>query len=54
MVQLMEAAHRRGLERIEGDILADNRELLSLAESLSFEILTSDEDPTLGHVSKRL
>jgi len=54
MDQLMEAARRRGLERIEGDILANNHEMLSLAESLSFETLPNGDDPTLRQVSKRL
>jgi len=54
MEQLMEAARHRGLELIEGDVLADNHEMLALAKSLKFETTVSDDDVTVRHVWKRL
>lgn len=54
MAQLMEIARNRDLKRMEGDILADNHEMLALAEELGFSSRVSLDDPGVRHVSKRL
>jgi acetyltransferase len=54
MSQLMEAARDRGLRTMEGDVLADNHEMLLLVRSLDFTIRPSEEDPTVKRVLKRL
>lgn len=45
---LIAEAFRRGLERIEGLVLADNREMLQLAQARGFSVLESDEGPTVS------
>lgn len=54
MAQLIEAARDRGLRVMEGDILADNYEMLTLAESLGFTVTTTDEDPKVKHARRGL
>jgi len=44
--KLIEAAHRRRVKRLYGDILATNRPMLELARKLGFE-LGRHEDPTI-------
>lgn len=44
---LVVEARRRGLQRIEGLVLADNPEMIRLAEAQGFSILDSDEGPTI-------
>lgn len=54
MARLMEIARARGLEEIEGEVLAANQEMLSMAAKLGFRVSVSDEDPKLKHISRRL
>ncbi len=54
MEQLMEAARDKGLETIEGEILANNHEMLALARSLRFSIHTAEEDATVKRAVRRL
>jgi acetyltransferase len=46
LAKLIEAARRRGVQRLYGDILAINRPMLELARKLGFE-LGRHEDPTI-------
>jgi acetyltransferase len=52
MQGLMDAARDRGLEVMEGEVLASNRRMLKLCEGLGFRLLQGGEDPEL--VSVRL
>lgn len=54
MEQLIGAARHRGLDLIEGDILANNHEMLALAKSLNFETRVNEDDLTVRHVWRRL
>lgn len=54
MARLMEIARARGLEEIEGEVLAANQEMLAMAAKLGFKVTVSDEDPKLKHISRRL
>ncbi len=54
MTQLMEAARGRGLKVMEGDILADNHDMLALIRSLGFAIATSEEDPKIKRAHRSL
>ena len=51
--QLMEAARRRGLTRIVGQVLSDNDNMQALMESLGFSVGMTDEAQLLD-VSRRL
>jgi acetyltransferase len=46
MAKLIDAARRRGVKRLYGDILATNRPMLELARKLGFE-LGRHEDATI-------
>ncbi|MEQ8699495.1 MAG: GNAT family N-acetyltransferase [Bauldia litoralis] len=50
MKGLMEAARGQGLRAIEGEILADNRPMLELMESLGFSVRPDPDDPRLRQV----
>ena len=39
---------------MEGDVLADNREMLNLVSKLGFRIHTSEEETNMEHVVLRL
>ena len=54
MERLMETARNRSLEIIEGEVLANNQEMLRLAVDLGFTITLWEDDPTVKHVSRRL
>jgi len=54
MQQLMEIAHDRDLERIEGQVLANNFKMLDLMRSLSFQIRNDPEDASVKHVVAQL
>ena len=54
MNELMEVARLRGLRRIQGEVLAENRNMLSLMERLDFSVRTHPEDSGLRCVSRRL
>jgi len=54
MKQLMSIARERGLQLMEGEVLANNHNMLALAASLGFEIHSSPEDPGLRLLRRRL
>lgn len=54
MVHLMEAAQNRGLETMEGLVLASNHKMLSLMAALGFRIEAAAGEPTLRRVVKEL
>ncbi|GAB6040715.1 bifunctional acetate--CoA ligase family protein/GNAT family N-acetyltransferase [Endothiovibrio diazotrophicus] len=54
MAQLLETARDRGLDTMEGEVLASNHEMLELVGKLGFEITISPEDPGLRHVTRRV
>jgi acetyltransferase len=54
MTALMEIAKSRGLKSMEGEVLADNREMLTLAEHLGFSSHLSSEDPSVRVVARAL
>lgn len=47
MRALIKDAHTRGLKRMEGYVLAENRPMLDLARRLGFEVGPSDEGPSV-------
>jgi acetyltransferase len=51
---LIFAAHQAGINRLQGDCFADNRALITLAQSLGFEIESHPEDASLVQVSLSL
>ena len=53
MSALFEAARQRGIKRMEGEILANNENMLKLAGSLGFSLQTSD-DPGIRDAIKLL
>ncbi|MGH8766972.1 MAG: GNAT family N-acetyltransferase [Burkholderiales bacterium] len=54
MHSLMDAAGSRGLETMEGRVLAGNTRMLALMDALGFTIDASAGDPSLRHVVKNL
>lgn len=54
MQVLIDYATQRGLQRMEGDVLADNHGMLSLCRNLGFKIAMNAEDPSLKRVIKSL
>ncbi|HEX5636661.1 MAG TPA: GNAT family N-acetyltransferase, partial [Gammaproteobacteria bacterium] len=54
MRSLMEAARDKGLSVIEGEVLNNNHNMLKLVTRLGFTIKTSEEDPNVMKVSKKL
>jgi acetyltransferase len=54
MQELMEIARDRDLERIEGQVLANNFKMLDLMRSLSFQIRNDPEDASVKHVVAQL
>jgi acetyltransferase len=54
MEQLLQAARDRGLEVMEGDVLATNTEMLQMSRSLGFTIAAREDDPSVRRVAKRL
>lgn len=51
---LMQAAHARGFETLEGLVLAENRDMLDFVRELGFEVEPMPLEPTLVRVVKRL
>ena len=47
MERLMEPARERGLEVMEGEVLSNNHEMLSLARMMGFTINEVQEDASL-------
>ena len=54
MNTLMDAARQRGFQTMDGEILADNHNMLGLVKSLGFQIHTSPDDPSVKVAIKRL
>lgn len=54
MHSLMRHAAQRGLERMEGFVLSNNRHMLDFVRDLGFEIRSSAKGPTVKIVSRRL
>ena len=54
MEALLRAARERGLARMEGIILRNNRGMARFVRGLGFEVSPSAEDPTLSRVAKTL
>lgn len=54
MDALVAAARERGFHSMEGEVLADNREMLALARNLGFAVQTSPEDTGIRQVHKEL
>jgi acetyltransferase len=48
---LRDCAHLRGIKRLSGDVLADNRPMLSLSSSLGFEICAHPDGALLRRVT---
>ena len=54
MNDLMDVARSRGLSEIQGEVLAENHNMISLMQRLDFSIRTDPEDAGLRRVRKRL
>jgi len=54
MHDLMQVARDRGLELMQGEVLASNSKMLELVKALGFEIHVNGEDPAVRDVSIRL
>jgi acetyltransferase len=54
MQKLIEIARNRGLESMEGQVLANNHRMLELMTSLNFQINTDPEDSDIKEVVTRL
>jgi acetyltransferase len=54
MQNLMEVARDRDLERMEGQVLSNNRKMLELVSTLNFQIDNDPDDPGVKRVVARL
>jgi acetyltransferase len=54
MSALIDAARQRGIERMEGEILVNNNNMLKLTANLGFSLRTSTEDPGIRLARKLL
>jgi acetyltransferase len=54
MEQLMEYARYQRLETMHGHVLAENREMITLARSLGFSVHPGSDDNTLVSIVKNL
>ena len=54
MNAIIEQAHDRGLERIEGFVLAANAPMMRLMQALGFSVHTDRDDPALKRVWRDL
>ena len=52
MDALLNTARSKGLKRMEGDVLSNNRNMLTLVSRMGFQIFPSDHDPSLKRVVK--
>lgn len=52
--RLMEIARSRGLDTIEGEVLAENHRMLEMVKSMGFHSQMADNDPTIRTVSRSL
>lgn len=54
MDRLMDIAKTRGLKTMEGEVLANNEDMLGLVRHLGFSVRSGPDDPGLRRVAKRL
>jgi acetyltransferase len=54
MQALMNAARDRGLDIMEGEVLAQNRRMLRLCDSLGFRLVYSRDEPDVVSVRRHL
>jgi acetyltransferase len=54
MISLMDVGRDKGLHSIEGDVLANNSNMLKLMTALGFAVTSNEEDPALKRVVKTL
>lgn len=54
MQELMEAARQRGFHEMNGEVIAENVNMLQLVRELGFRISTDRADTTIRHVRKKL
>lgn len=54
MQALIDAARRRGIERMKGLVLAENARMLRFAQSLGFELEAVPDEPDLLRVTRRI
>lgn len=54
MHALLAAARERGFQTMEGEVLADNRDMLALVQNLGFSVRTSTDDSGVRQVRKTL
>jgi acetyltransferase len=54
MICLMETAHSRGLQTMEGLVLSGNHKMLALMDALGFKVEPAPGDPTLRRVTRSL
>ncbi len=54
MATLIDVARAKGLKRMEGEVLANNRAMLGLVERLGFAVMTSPDDPGIKQVQLSL
>jgi len=54
MTALMDVARAKGLQRMEGEVLATNQAMLSLVSNLGFNITTSPDDTAVKRITKDL
>ena len=54
MDAMMDAARGHGVQVVEGEVLANNRRMLSLMQELGFSISTSIDDPSIRRVERWL
>jgi acetyltransferase len=52
--RLMEIALSRGLDSMEGEVLAENHRMLDMVKSMGFQVQTSSDDPGVKFVWKEL
>jgi acetyltransferase len=52
--RLMEIARSRGLDMIEGEVLADNHRMLEMVKKMGFHVQMAVDDPTIRNVSRSL
>jgi acetyltransferase len=50
----MEIARSRGLDMIEGEVLADNHRMLEMVKKMGFHVQMAVDDPTIRNVSRSL
>ncbi len=54
MEGLLQAASGRDIEMMEGEVLANNSEMLQLVKGLGFSVERHPEDPGLRYIRKYL